>query len=155
MALKDKYLTITEAAQKVGVTRQTISRWIKKRGLPAEKLGREMIISNKKLLQFLDARKFAQVLDYDITPGIIDYLREKYKYSEKDKIERIRDKLEFSVIKENGNKEKIRIDEFETIVGARKTKNTVFINLKIKKTNRIPSKQIENMKINEKDEEWF
>ena len=40
MALKDKYLTISEAAKELGVTRQSISRWIKEGRVTAEKIGR-------------------------------------------------------------------------------------------------------------------
>ena len=52
MALKDEYFTISEAAQMVGVTRQTVSRWIKEGELFAEKIGREVVIRQDKLLQY-------------------------------------------------------------------------------------------------------
>lgn len=42
--LADKYFTISQAAKEVGVTRQTISRWITTGLLPAEKIGREKLI---------------------------------------------------------------------------------------------------------------
>lgn len=44
MALSDEYFTISQAAEQVGVTRQTIARWIKEGRLTAERIGRECLI---------------------------------------------------------------------------------------------------------------
>jgi excisionase family DNA binding protein len=52
MALKDNYITITEAAKQLGVTRQTISRWISKGYVPGEKIGRETLIKKKDLYKY-------------------------------------------------------------------------------------------------------
>ncbi len=52
MALKDKYVTITQAAKQLGVTRQTISRWIVKGRVPGEKIGRETLIKKKDLYKY-------------------------------------------------------------------------------------------------------
>ena len=49
MALKDEYFTISEAAKDIGVTRQTISRWIIERNIPAEKVGRVTLIKKGAL----------------------------------------------------------------------------------------------------------
>ena len=52
MALKDNYITITQAAKQLGVTRQTISRWIAKGRVPGEKIGRETLIKKKDLYKY-------------------------------------------------------------------------------------------------------
>lgn len=52
MALKDNYITITQAAKQLGVTRQTISRWVAKEYVPAEKIGRETLIRKKDLYKY-------------------------------------------------------------------------------------------------------
>ena len=59
MALKDNYVTITEAAKKLGVTRQTISRWIAKKYVPVERVGRAALIK-KKDLQKYQQRKLSE-----------------------------------------------------------------------------------------------
>ena len=48
MALKDSYFTITQAARELGVTRQTISRWIEQGKLSAERVGREILIAKQE-----------------------------------------------------------------------------------------------------------
>jgi excisionase family DNA binding protein len=48
VALKDSYFTITQAARELGVTRQTISRWIELGKLTAEKVGRETLIAKQE-----------------------------------------------------------------------------------------------------------
>jgi len=52
MALKDDYITITEAAKQLKVTRQTISRWVAKGYVPGEKIGRETLIKKKDLQKY-------------------------------------------------------------------------------------------------------
>ena len=49
MAIKNKYLTVSEAARLLGVTRQTISRWMSDKKLRGEKIGREVLINKKTL----------------------------------------------------------------------------------------------------------
>ena len=56
MALKDKYFTISEAAKQLGVTRQTISRWVAKGYVPADKIGRETLIKQKDLNKYQNFR---------------------------------------------------------------------------------------------------
>jgi excisionase family DNA binding protein len=48
MALKDSYYTITQAARVLGVTRQTIARWIEEGKISAEKVGRETLIAKQE-----------------------------------------------------------------------------------------------------------
>lgn len=52
MALKDEYLTVSQAARELGVTRQTISRWIAKKYVPVERVGRFALIKKKDLQKY-------------------------------------------------------------------------------------------------------
>jgi excisionase family DNA binding protein len=52
MAIKDEYFTISEAARALGVTRQTVSRWIKKGRIDSESVGREILIKKNDLFQY-------------------------------------------------------------------------------------------------------
>lgn len=49
MMLKDYYVTITQAAKKVGVARQTIARWITVERIPYQRIGREVLIKKDAL----------------------------------------------------------------------------------------------------------
>ncbi len=50
MTLKDSYLTITQAAKKMGVSRQTISNWLAEGKITAESIGREKLIPRDQLV---------------------------------------------------------------------------------------------------------
>ncbi|KPK23304.1 MAG: hypothetical protein AMJ70_03820 [Dehalococcoidia bacterium SG8_51_3] len=52
MTIKDQYSTITEAALYLGVTRQSISRWIREGKLVPEAIGRVKLIQNSNLHRF-------------------------------------------------------------------------------------------------------
>lgn len=56
MALKDKYMTVAEAAKVYRVTRQTISRWISEGNVEVEQVGREKLINKKSLEKALEKR---------------------------------------------------------------------------------------------------
>ena len=60
MGLRDKYITISEAAKEVGVTRQTISRWIRTEKVFAEKLGRETLIEKEELDRLFNEKMLEQ-----------------------------------------------------------------------------------------------
>ncbi len=80
MALKDKYVTISEAARELWVTRQTISRWIRKGKIVAEKIGRETLIKKKDLYQYRRLRLVEMAADSIIAlykAEAEDYCREK------------------------------------------------------------------------------
>ena len=80
MALKDKYFTISEAAEELKVTRQTISRWITQGNIPSEKVGREILIKKKDLYQYRFKRLSEVVADRILDLYIAaaeDYSREK------------------------------------------------------------------------------
>jgi excisionase family DNA binding protein len=53
MALKDKYMTVAEAAREYKVTRQTISRWINEGRVEVEKVGREKLINKRSFEKYL------------------------------------------------------------------------------------------------------
>jgi excisionase family DNA binding protein len=50
MPLREDYLTIAEASKFLGVTRQTVSRWIKDGRFNVEKVGRQMLIDVNDVL---------------------------------------------------------------------------------------------------------
>jgi len=52
MALKDEYFTVAQAAKELKVTRQTISRWIAKKYVPAERIGRVALIKKEDLHKY-------------------------------------------------------------------------------------------------------
>jgi len=50
--VKDDYITVSQAAEHLGVSRQTISRWIADGKFPAEKMGRQKLIATKHIDSF-------------------------------------------------------------------------------------------------------
>jgi excisionase family DNA binding protein len=56
MALKENYLTISEVAKELKVTRQTVSRWIRDGKIEAEQVGREKLINKRSLTRFLQKK---------------------------------------------------------------------------------------------------
>lgn len=113
MALKDRYLTISEAASKAGVTRQTVSRWVADGHLVAEKVGRQVLIEKKKLAQYMAEQDVIQAA-MQIVNEIIVRIREKYGYTDDDMVEfRDFDRRKtflFSVTKKDGAREMVSFD---------------------------------------------
>ena len=62
--LRDDYLTITQAAQYVNVTRQTIYRWVK-RGLRSDKVGRVTLIKRDDIHTIVCPACGARRFDYE------------------------------------------------------------------------------------------
>lgn len=90
MALKDNYITITQAAKELNVTRQTISRWVAKGDVPAEKIGRETLINKKDLTKYRFRKLSETAADnimalYDIEAT--EYCREKGYIKPSDRVE--------------------------------------------------------------------
>lgn len=80
MALKDRYFTVAEAAKELGVTRQTISRWIKGGKIAADRVGRVALIEKKELHQFHRKRLSEAAADNIIAlvyGKLEEYFREK------------------------------------------------------------------------------
>ena len=110
MALKDKYLTISEAAKQIGVTRQTISRWITEHELPVEKIGRETLIE-KRVLDRIHFTRIADTFDEAIILTFMEEIREEFHYSPDDEIKLVGDLL-FEIKKKDGTLEKVKITGF-------------------------------------------
>lgn len=113
MALKDKYFTITEAARMAAVTRQTISRWVAEGHLPAEKVGRQVLIDKNDFGQYLMKqnvyRMAAQIID-----GVVARIRQEYNYTEEDRVEFLKldfkkDIFHFSVVRKDGTHEVVSV----------------------------------------------
>ena len=85
MALKDNYITITQAAKQLGVTRQTISRWIVKGYVLGEKIGRETLIKKRDLQKYHRLKLSEAAADAILAmylSEVEDYCREKGYISE-------------------------------------------------------------------------
>ena len=113
MALKDKYFSVSQAAKELGVTRQTVHRWIADGKVPAEKIGRETLVQKRKIRQFHERNLF-QTLTKGLSRFFIGYIQKKYHYSKKDKIEQVGDEsvTTFVVTKADGSREKVEIRGF-------------------------------------------
>jgi excisionase family DNA binding protein len=83
MALKDTYYTISQAAKELGVTRQSVSRWIREGKLHGERIGRETLIKKDEVEQYgvqrINSPNVKQF--YEI---IIDEVRKRRGYAEDD-----------------------------------------------------------------------
>jgi excisionase family DNA binding protein len=113
MALKDKYFTVSEAAKIAGVTRQTISRWIAEGHLIPEKVGRHVLIEKKDFGHYL-RRQNVYKMAVQIIDGLVERIRQEYKYTEKDKIGFLKldfekDIFHFSVNREDGTHETVSV----------------------------------------------
>jgi|GEM_PF-4340502 len=69
MALKDSYLTISQAAENLKVTRQTVSRWIAEGKLSAEKVGREKLIPRQDVESF-GMQRVAPIFSLILSTGL-------------------------------------------------------------------------------------
>lgn len=107
MALKGKYFTVSEVAKEMGVTRQTISRWIAQGKFIAEAVGREKIISEKQVRRM--RRLNATSLAKRVIAKLSDLIKQSF-YSEDDKIRVEGD--DFIVTKSDGTMEKVEIPKF-------------------------------------------
>jgi excisionase family DNA binding protein len=119
MALKDSYFTITQAAKELGVTRQTISRWIEQGKLSAERVGREILIAKQEFdkPEFRSKRERASNLKL-LTEQLTDSVKKVSGYEDGVKLEvqgyrteKDGDKtlLIFSVTREDGTREFINV----------------------------------------------
>lgn len=83
--LADEYITISQAAKAVNVTRQTVSRWIKQGKISAEKIGRETLIEKDGLFHLYDEKMreyFSESISRWVRRTATTYLREKHYVSE-------------------------------------------------------------------------
>jgi excisionase family DNA binding protein len=113
MALKDKYITVTEAAEMAGVTRQTISRWIVEGHLIAEKIGRHVVINKKNFGDYL-RRQDAYRMAAQIIRGLAGRIQHEYNYTKEDKInflklDSAKDIFHFSVVRKDGTHEEVSV----------------------------------------------
>jgi excisionase family DNA binding protein len=80
MALKDEYYTISQAAKMIGVARQTISRWIDEGKIPAEKIGREVLIAKNEVITYIKNHSLTQLSALSMD-DLVKRIRERYGYS--------------------------------------------------------------------------
>lgn len=90
MALKDKYITISEASKELRVTRQTISRWVKTGKFKAvEKVGRETLIPRDEIekLRYERSEYGMDRLFRLFATRTLNYIRRKFHYHKGDHID--------------------------------------------------------------------
>jgi len=108
MALKDKYLTISEAAKQMDVTRQTVSRWIKEGQLSAERIGRETLIAVEEIDKIV---RRIPIDWFERNAKLSDWIRAEYGYSDEDTIEPWGG-FTYIIRKKDGTKERVKLIEF-------------------------------------------
>jgi excisionase family DNA binding protein len=115
MAVKDMFVTISEAAKILNVSRQTIYRWIEDKKFPAEKVGGMILVDKKSVLEFrakrIDESFFGYIID-----SLDTFIRREFKYSREDEIGKagVEDEcLIYVVNKKNGKSDKIKIGGLE------------------------------------------
>ena len=94
MALKDNYYTVSQVAQELNVTRQTIYRWIKNGNLKGEKIGRETLVEKSEVFRYKDEKVGNWLYEiFNITLERTKYkiIREQLGYDDTDVIERMGD----------------------------------------------------------------
>jgi excisionase family DNA binding protein len=74
MSIKDEYLTVAETAKRLRITKQTVYRWIDSGQLTAEKIGKEMLIAKKTIID-RDEKLFFRSLGNIIMDRIGDRLQ--------------------------------------------------------------------------------
>lgn len=129
--LKSKYFTITEASKKLGVSRQTISRWIADGKLTTEAIGREKLIDKAQInrIRRLNIPKFTRM----VNEKIADLIQGKY-YSKNDEVKVVG--KDFMAIRGGGITEKVEITKFDLDID--KDMNLV---INLKEIARIPYKK--------------
>lgn len=85
MALKDKYFTISQAAKEMGVTRQTITRWVKDGNLSTEEIGRETLIKRTELNKYAKFQRNLPFIAWSVNEAKL-IVRKKYGYTSEDKL---------------------------------------------------------------------
>jgi len=111
MALKDDYYTLSQFSALLGVTRQTVSRWLKEGKVIGEKIGREVLIPQEESEKF--STRIMDSIARHIINGMIDGIRKTCNYSKEDKIKPIgySDKdgyIQFSILKKNGTRDELQ-----------------------------------------------
>lgn len=113
MALKDRYYTVSEAAEEARVTRQTISRWITTGEIPCEKVGRNKLIPRSRLLRYIREKPMGElrkIVSNDITKHHSLYLG----CGDNDRVEVVGhpSDLRFRIIREDGSSEEIEVEDY-------------------------------------------
>ena len=109
MGIKDIYLTISETAKELNVSKQTIYRWLAENKFPSEKIGGVVLIDKKSVLEYKTQQRDKSFFEV-MAANIEGFLRKEYKYGKEDEfidsgVED--DYLTYIVKRENGKFEKI------------------------------------------------
>jgi len=120
MALKDMYFSISEAAEELKVSRQTIYRWIADKKIPSEKVGGVILVEKVAINKYAIERA-TEFISSMFDSLSFDALRQELGYADKDRIERVgseRDYAVFLVTRENDTKEKVLVGGVEITMKA-------------------------------------
>ena len=118
MALKDRYLTISEAAKELAVSRQTIYRWIADNKISAEKIG-GLVLINKKAIQEYKRKMSTKSWVTWMDDFVMNSIRQKQGYTDMDKMERLPNEgknVIYLVTREDGIREKVKIGSIQIIL---------------------------------------
>ena len=106
MTLKKLYMTVSESAKEIGISRQTLSRWIAQGKIKTETVGREKLIAKEQLHKYVryykgeNAKSFVRMMN-----NIIGDIIKQQHYSKDDLIKPFGD--DYIVTKVDGTMEKV------------------------------------------------
>jgi len=114
MRIADNYYTLSQVADELGVTRQTVSRWIKSKKMPAEKIGREILIE-KRIVDEERVEHWSNlvraIMSWHFDADNYRQIREYCHFSDEDKLEihgNPEDKTFLATLKD-GTKKKVEV----------------------------------------------
>ena len=143
MVIKDLYFTVSEAAEELGVTRQTIYRWIADNNISTEKIGGVVLIEKSSVKEY-GRRKSFESFRNTMDSSLIDTIRKELRYHNRDKIEKTEPTNDefaaFIATKSNGRQERIGIGGIEVIVSTHAKQNSMKMSMKLKNTCKVEYK---------------
>jgi excisionase family DNA binding protein len=138
MALKDSYVTVSQAAKEMGVSRQTISNWLAEGKLSAEAIGREKLIPREQLVS-VGREYWSSIISFSLYTGLWEFLGYKPKEVF---VKRLfgDEPAQATVVKPNGKV------EYVEIIPQRSKRGRLTAGFKFRKVDRFPSPFKEDMR---------
>jgi excisionase family DNA binding protein len=134
MALKNTYFTISEAAKELGVSRQTVYRWIEDEKIPKEKIGGVILVRKQAIRNFMRKKgreSFFQYMDSRLEGAI----RKEFGFKSEDSLEEIKggeDYEAYLVTHKDGSQEKVRFSGVEITMTSMKSEHKIKVEIKLK-----------------------
>lgn len=139
MALKDRYFTVSEAAKKLEVSRQTVYRWIEDNEIPTESVGGVTLIKKKTLNKYMRKKELEAMKRY-YDNLYIEQIRKELKYSDKDMIEEVNTEdgyAVYHVVRQDGKQEMVKVGGVEfTMSASRDEPEPQVVSFKLKDVKR-------------------